>query len=260
MRTNSIMLTILVFILNISLSYSQEWANLRVYQKESGNHSLQDGCWLKKDRKRQSRVWTQANLYNLTQENGNLKYKTISQIRDFYLWFDNQRKKQGHEIKWIGIAEIAAGQLSKLDCSLVRFFIIRNNEVVRFANEGSSSVFKFAFPLLKEIYFSSETLKGKDAEKWFLEYGKNEQCQILEPIYKKLSTKALHKLDRMAKGKGLYAFGIQKELRYVGNIKDCQLRFEHGVNRILPYYLKNNPHDKEVASNVKDIESNLIDE
>ncbi len=224
--------------MNIHTAFTQEWENLKAYQKVTEKNSLMAGHWLKKDRKRQSEVWKQANSYNFTQESGNLKYKTISQIRDFYLWFDIERKKQGHEIEWIGIAEIAASQLSKLDCGFIRTFVVRNKEVVAFANEGSKEVFKFAFPLLKDIYFSSEPFIGKSAENWLLDYGRNEQCQILNPIYDKLSPKALHKLERMAKGKGLFALGIPKELRYVGDIKDCQSRFEHGAYKIRTYYLK----------------------
>ena len=96
------MLITLVFMLSTNYVYTQEWVSLSAYKKESGNLFLQDGSWLKKDRKSQSDVWKQANIYNLAQVNGNLKYQTISQIRDFYLWFDIQRKKQGHEIEWIG--------------------------------------------------------------------------------------------------------------------------------------------------------------
>lgn len=227
----------LALLLNTSLAYTQEWKTLKTYQKMTGNSSLIAGHWLKKDRKIQSKVWKQANSYNLAQQDGNLKYKTISQIRDFYLWFDIERKKQGHEIEWIGVAEIAANQLSKLDCGFIRTFIVRNKEVVTFANEGSKEVFKFAFPLLNDIYFSITPIKGKAAEHWFIEYGKKEQCQILNPVYNKLSAKALHRLERMAKGKGLFALGIPRELKYVGNINDCQSRFEHGAYRIRSYYL-----------------------
>jgi len=29
-------------------------------------------------------------------------------VRDFYLWFDDERKKQGHEINAIGVAAVVA--------------------------------------------------------------------------------------------------------------------------------------------------------
>ncbi len=231
-----IKILMLIILMNTNLAFTQEWKSLKSYQKETGNSFLLDGCWLKKDRKRHTAIWRQANKYNLNIENGNKKYRSISQIRDFYFWFDEERKKQGHEIKWIRIAATAAGQLSKLDRCFIRVFIVRKKEVVKFANEGSEKVFAFAFPQLKNLYFSNEIIIGKDAEYWDNNYGKREQCEILEPLYKKLSKKAIKKLDRMAKGKGIFHLGVPKELKYEGEIDDCQSRFEHGMIKLLPFY------------------------
>jgi hypothetical protein len=226
----------LIFLLSINFAYAQEQRNLKSYFKETGNSFLEDGYWLKKDRKKQNEVWKKANEYNLSIENGWTRYETISQIRDFYQWFDVEREQLGCEIKWIGIAAIAAGQLSKLDHGFIRLFLVRNKELVNFANEGSIQVLEFAFPLLKEVYFSTEIIKGKEAENWDLEYGMIEQCKVLDPLYKDLSDKALHKLDRMACGKGLYRLGVPKGLKYAGSIEDCQARFEHGINIMIPFY------------------------
>ena len=115
MKARIIVIPAFIFLLSINLVFAQEQRSLKSYYKETGNSFLQDGCWLKKDRKRQNEEWRKANLYNISIENGNTKYKTICQIRDFYRWFDFEREKSGHEINWIGIAAIAAGQLSKLD-------------------------------------------------------------------------------------------------------------------------------------------------
>ena len=219
-------------------AFSQEWNSLRSYQKETGFNLLQEGCWLKGDRKQQTLVWKQANLFNLSIENGNQKYQSISQIRDFYIWFDAERKKQGHEILGVGIAAIAAKQLSKLDSGFIRFFVVRNHEVVEFANKGSHKVFEFGFPLMKDVYFLDELITGKNAKNWSLKYGKIEQCEILEPLYKQLSTKALSRLEKMARGKGIFNLGVPKRLKYVGNIEDCQTRFEHGLYKLKPYYLQ----------------------
>ncbi len=222
--------------MNTSPTFAQEWYNLKSYKKETGNSSLLEGCWLKNDRKKQTTVWKQANRYNLVIENGNKKYQTISQIQAFYLWFDNERKKQGHEIRWAGIAAIAAGQLSKLDIGFIRVIIVHNAELVHFAHEGSEKVFAFAFPQFKKLYFSSEIIIGQDAEKWDKKFGMKEQCEILKPVYQKLSIKALNKLEKMAKGKSIFRLGVPKKLRYEGEIDNCQSRFEHGINKLLPYY------------------------
>lgn len=216
---------------------AQEWKNLNVYQKETGNKTLSKGCWLKKDRTQQNSVWSKANKFNLQQDKGYKKYRNITQIRDFYRWFDSERIKQGHEIKWIGIAGVAANQLCKIDVGIIRFLLVRNPEIVKFANDGSKKVLQFAFPLLKELYFSNTIIKGKAAKEWEIRYGTKEQCVILEPIYKELSPKALKKLERMAKGKGLFCFGVPKELKYEGKIEACDARYEHGLNKLIPYYL-----------------------
>lgn len=232
LKVHSFLLISFFFLVQAQLVRAQEWKSLKAYQKETGQATLQEGCWLKKDRIRKTEVWKKANEFNLSVENGNRKYTTLTEMRDFYHWFDQEIKKKGHEIKWIGIAEIVANQLSNLDFSFVRVVVVRNKEVVNFANEGCTNVLAFAFPRLREVYFSSEILKGKTAEDWDTAYGRDEQCVILEPLYKKLSSKALCKLDRMAKGKGVYTFAVSKAMKYQGNIEDCESRFLHGRDRV----------------------------
>jgi len=230
-------LQIIMFILSTNLAMSQEWRNNKSYRKQTGNITLLDGCWLKKDRIKQTDVWKNANRFNLSLKNGNLRYKTISQIRDFYRWFDCERIKRGHEISWIGIAGLVAGELSKLDNGFIRYFIVRNKDVVNFANEGSTKVLAFAFPQLNRLFFSQQIIKGIDAENWDHAYGMNEQCLILDSLYAKLSPKALCKLDRMAKGKGIFSLGVPKRLRYAGSIDDCKARYEHGKYKVFQYYV-----------------------
>jgi hypothetical protein len=237
LKTRNIVTPALLFLFSLNLAFAQEQRNLKSYCRETGNSILQDGCWLKTDRKKQNEVWQKANLYNLSLENGNTKYESIRQMRDFYEWFDFERKKLGQEINWIGISAIAANQLSKLDNGFVRIILVRNKEIVKFANEGSKKVFEFAFPLLNKAYLSNEIMKGKDAENWDKEYGMTEQCIILDPFYKELSSKDLCKLARMAGGKGLFRLGVPKELKFHGSIEDCQARFEHGINQMIPFYL-----------------------
>lgn len=224
-------------LLVIDNSYTQEWKTLKAYKTETGNHKLLKGCWLKKDRKKQTKVCNKANVFNLSLKSGHLKYRYISQIRDFYNWFDAERKKKSHEIKGVGIAFIAAKQLSKMDNCFIRFFIVRNKEIVLFSNDGSQKVFEFAFPLLKEIYFSKEIIKDEKARLWDLKHGEIEQCEILEPLYDKLSFKAIYRLEKMAKGKGIFNLALPNELKYEGEINNCQTRFEHGKSKLLSYYL-----------------------
>jgi len=234
----TLFLVLSLFLLMITKPlFSQEWKSLRNYQVETGHDSLEEGCWLKKDRRRNTDVWNQANQFNLTIENGHLKYKTISQVRDFYLWFDDERKQLGQEINAVGVAAIVAGQLSKFDNFFIRTFIVRNKEVIWFGNEGAKQVFTFAFPLLRDIYFSDKIYKGQEAIDWDVKNGKIEQCQILEPIYNQLTPPAINRLENMAKGKGVFYFGVPKRLRFENSITDCKARYEHAFTKVYEYYL-----------------------
>lgn len=229
---------IILQVLPFHVLLSQEWPTLKSYKKDTGFEMLQDGCWLKNDRTRQSSTWNRANKFNISKPRGNHKYRTIGQIRDFYLWFDVQRKYQGHDIKSAGIAAIAIGQLALLEVDFVRILLVRNNEVIDFANKGAMLVFEFAFPLMCDVHNSKQLIQGEDALAWDLINGEAEQCLILEPLYKELSLKALHKLNRMAKGKGIYHLGVPKRLKFEGKLMDCQARFDHAKNKLYPFYME----------------------
>lgn len=231
-------LTLLTSLLLCSqLGYTQEWKNLKDYKKSTGVNELQAGCWLTKDRTKNTETWKRANAFNLSLANGNLKYETISQKRDFYSWFDAERIKLGHEIKIIGVAAMVAGQLSKFENGFICAVIVRNKEVVWFANEGSTKVFEYAFPQMKEVYFSKHILKQQEAKDWDNKYEIAEQCEIVELVYNQLSDKATQKLERIAKGKGIYNLAVKKKLKFEGKITDCKARYEHAFTKLFPYYI-----------------------
>lgn len=234
MRFSFLLCCSLVFFHYLS---AQEYKSSKNYQKETGNNTLKDGAWIKKDRKQNNKRWANANLYNLQIVNGHLKYSSIAQIRDFYRWFDKLRLERGDEIKWIGIASIACNQLSKIDQSFIRSFIVNNEEIVDFAYNGCKKVFEYTFPKLQKVYILKEPLKDKQAEEWDQFHGKEEQCLILSPLYNKLSKKTIEKLDKMAKGKCIFKLGVPKKLRYEGDLLDCNDRFNHGLNKLIPYYI-----------------------
>lgn len=41
----------------------------------------------------------------------------------------------------------------------------------------------------------------------------------------------------MAKGKCIFKLGVPKKLRYEGDLLDCNDRFNHGLNKLIPYYI-----------------------
>lgn len=220
--------------------YAQEWKNIRTYKKETGHIDLAEGHWLKKDRKKNTIIWQAANAFNISNEQANLKYTNIHQIRDFYRWFDEVRIAKKHKINWVGIAAIAAGNLAKLDNGFVKIFVTNNKEIQGFAEQGSREVFDFAIPELKKIYFLEKPKVEEEAREWDYKYGKIEQCDILSTIYNNLSDKAIKKLQKMAKGKGIYSLVIPKELRFKSDLKNCEDRFDYSVNKLLKFYLKGN--------------------
>jgi hypothetical protein len=232
------LLGFLIFILLYNSSFSQEWESIKTLQKETGGDELAAGEWLKSDRKHNTAVWQNANVFNLISKEGYNKYTSISLKRDFYKWIDQALIEKGHEVYWGGIAAIAAKQLAYTENSFLSFLLVRSKELEIFAQAGSKVVFKYALPELRAVYLSEEKIVAEEAENWMKKFGRGEQCDVLEPLYTELSEKALHKLERMAKGKGLYRLGIAKDLKYQGKIEDCESRYLHGLVTMQEYYLK----------------------
>ena len=219
-------------------SISQEWKSLAKYKVETNKQKICSGCWLKKDRKRSTKVWQEANKYNLTLSSKVAvnKYRTISERRDFYKWFDMERKKIGHDIQWTGVAAIVAGQFAHLDSWFIRTFIILDSNVINFANEGNKAIFDDVYPFLQNVYFGDTLIKGNGAINWDSTYIDREQCKVVEPIYQKQKLQTLCKISNMAKGKGFFSFGVPYRIRFQGNVMDCLIRRKHGIYRLIPYY------------------------
>ena len=212
---------------------------MKKYKRETGAKELQPGFWLTKDRKKNTAVWNKANTYNLKSYKGYKKYKSVSERRDFYLWFDQARRLKGKSVEWAGYAAIVSGQIAKLENHFLRIAVVHNKEIIAFAEEGSYRVFDFAFPLLKEIYFSRINLTADQSSQWDLMLGEIEQCEIIEPLYLQLSKKNLKKLNRMAQGKGIYSLGVKKAIRFEGDISVSKNRVNHMYSKLQPYYREN---------------------
>jgi hypothetical protein len=235
-----IVLIVLIIINVINLS-AQEWKNLRTYKKSTGKEVLSNGNWLKKDRKRNTEIWQKANEYHLSNLNP-AAYTNIEQRRDFYKWFDEWRLEKGHEIEWVGVAAIVAGQFANTENWFVQKFVIRNQAIIDFAATGNQTILNDVFPELQQVYFSDSLLIKEAAEIWDSTYGYREQCVIIQPFYEKQDKKAVDKLRKMAKGKGIFFFVVPKSIRFKGDITNCEDRFKHG-NIVLPkYYEKTAKH------------------
>jgi hypothetical protein len=232
-----VILILLIIISSLNLS-AQEWKNLRTYQKVTGQKTLEAGNWLKKNRTRNTEKWQTANEYHITKANGSEAYKTIPQRSDFYKWFDEWRTEKGHEIKWVGVAAIVAGQFTNTESWFVQKLVIRNQAIIDFAANGNQTILKDVFPELQKIYLSDTLLTGTAAANWDSTYGYREQCEIIQPFYEKQTQKATNKLQKMAKGKGIFLFVVPKSIRFEGDITNCEDRFKHGKNVLPVYYQK----------------------
>lgn len=234
LKNNLLKILVLFLIFSSTYCISQEYRNLKTYKKETGILILEQGCWLKKDRVKQNTVWKNANEFNLINNNYK-KYQTINQIRDFYIFTQKEIALKGHEVNWISAAATIASQFSIMQKDLIRILFIRNKKVIKFANEGSKKVLEFSFPKLKNLYFSEEILTEQSAKDWDYNLTLEEQCDILNPIYQTLSKKTLKKLERMAKGKGIFGLGVSKKIRFEGEINDCKSRYNYTVYKLIPY-------------------------
>lgn len=219
-----------------SNTQAQEWKNIRQFRKRTGKLELDSSAWLKQDRKQNSKTWQLANLYNLKQKSGYTHYKSIRQVRDFYKWFDAERKKIGHETTLAGVAAIVANQLSYFENWFIRKLIVRDKHIINFGEQGSRDVLRFFFPYFQELIIAKKPIRGETAKQWDFEKAKEEQCNIVEKIYLQTPQKSVRKLQRMAKGKGIFRFGVPSCLKYEGEILDCKARYEHAFFKLRTYY------------------------
>lgn len=83
-------------------------------------------------------------------------------------------------------------------------------------------------------------MRGDAAKLWDASILYKEQFIIVQPIYQKQNAATIMELSRMAKGDGVYktAYLFQEELRFQGDILNPQDRYNHGMNRVVPYYNK----------------------
>lgn len=225
-----------IFIGSISISaFSKEWKNLKQYKSITKKEQLSASDWLCKDRKSNSLTWQQANLFNL--ENGLAnEYQTISQRRDFYLWYYKTIEAKGHTIVWPKMAYYISSKLRLIKALPYRLFI--RKQIKNHALAGSEIAFKNSFSALKNILFSATIVQQNEALQWDKELLYQEQHKWIEAVYQNMDAKSLHSISRMAKGEGFYQLMVAKQIRFNGDIKDATDRYNYAVN-VLREYCKN---------------------
>ena len=217
------------------ITHAKEWRNLRVYKKQTNNHVLSPTDWLKKDRTNNTLIWQQANIYNL-QHGLHQEYSNVIERRDFYKWLIVNLDSKGHEVIWPKMAHYISSKLRLTKAFPYTIFIRKN--IKNYANEGSETVFRKGFSLLKELYFSKSILKGKQAEAWDKAILYEEQYYWIEQIYQEMDNKSINTIERMAKGKGFYSFNVPKSIRFKGDISSIQARYDYAIGTLRPYCKK----------------------
>ncbi|MCX7550231.1 Insecticidal toxin complex protein [Xanthomarina sp. F2636L] len=222
-----------IFLVVISSNiYSKEYKNLKKYQELFGNIQLAPSDWLCKDRKNNTLVWQQANVYNL-ENNLPLEYETIQQRTDFYLWLFKTLDKKEQEVVWPKMAHYISNKLEITHSFPFNIFI--RKEVKRYATKGSETVFIKAFGRIKELYFSESILKSDNALTWDEAIIHEEQYIWLQEIYNEIDPKTLKTIDKMAKGKCVYKFMVPKEVVFSGDLSNEENRYNYALNTLRVY-------------------------
>ena len=227
---------ILIVALNISnLCYSKEYKSLNDFQKQTGLTELTASDWLKSDRKRHTQVWHEANIYNLNNQQP-FEYTTIVQRRDFYEWLYHCLEEKNSEVVWPKMAHYISKKLRLTKA--FPFNIFTKKSVQDYAYQGSETVFNNAFELIARLVNSNNNLKEQNALEWDKMFLQKEQYVWLSEIYSDVDNETLKTITKMAKGKGFYTLLVPKAIRFEGDIKNAEMRYEYALNKLRTYCKK----------------------
>jgi hypothetical protein len=208
---------------------------MKELKKETGLSTLTASDWLKSDRKNNTQVWQNANMFNLTKQLPS-EYETIIQKRDFYEWLYKNIENKGHEVIWPKMAHYISKKLRLT--KVFPFNVFTRKEVKDYAYIGSETVFNSAFIILGELYNSDEVLKNDNAKEWDASILYKEQYLWLEEIYSDVDSKTLKIINKMAQGKGFYKLLVPKAIRFNGDITKADTRYNYALETLRPYCKK----------------------
>lgn len=223
---------IVVIILLSQNSFAKEWSSLKTFKKETGLSSLLDSDWLKSDRKKNTQVWHNANIYNLNHKKPS-EYETIVQRRDFYEWLYHFLEEKKHDVVWPKMAHYISKKLRLTKA--FPFSIFTKRKVKEYAYQGSETVFNQAFEFIAQLLISDNPLQGQDALDWDNTIIYKEQYLWLSEIYADVDNETLYTITKMANGKGFYALLVPKAIRFEGNINDAETRYLYALNKLRTY-------------------------
>ncbi|WP_159023012.1 Insecticidal toxin complex protein [Formosa sp. L2A11] len=222
----------LILCLNFNIVSAKEWKNLKTYQKETQFEVLSNGDWFTADRKQNSKVWQNANRFNLMQMHPE-NYTSVVQRLGFYMWFQKKIEQKGDEVYWVKMAAFISEKLSRIYTFPYKYIVKKST--IHSANYGSEIVFNNAFPYLRTLFLASEPLKNTAAETWDLKMLHLEQYDWVASVYEKIDAKNLKQISQIARGKGVYRLFVPKELAFTTDLKNPNHRYYYAVNVLLPY-------------------------
>ena len=222
-------------LLNLNRAFGKEYQSLKDFQKQTGLNELTASDWLKSDRKRHTQVWHEANIYNLNNQKP-FEYITIVQRRDFYEWLYHCLEEKNSDVVWPKMAHYISKKLGLTKA--FPFNVLTKKSVQKYAYQGSETVFNNAFELIAQLVNSTNNSKGKDALEWDETFLHKEQYVWLSEIYSDVDDETLKTITKMAKGKGFYALLVPKAIRFEGDIKNAEKRYEYALNKLRTYCKK----------------------
>lgn len=174
-----------------------EFPNMDMYEIATGKKKLQEGCWLKKDRKDNTNTWRFACM-DVIKNKWQGIFGPFEQIYSFYNFVDEMVIKYKHKCRWTKGARKLVKALTQLEGGSM--FIYDDVEVI--LSELNLGICDFAVTQFYELFYGKyssnplDTLqKGYEFDKAFVTY---EQQVVAVPIYKKASTKTIERYQDMA--------------------------------------------------------------
>lgn len=221
-----------LFISNLSL-YAKEWKSFRVYQKTTHKENLLPSDWLKSDRINNSDTWKLANFFNL-ESNLPQEYQSIAERRDFYKWVNNEVEKQGHKVVWFQMVHFISGKLRLMETFPSAIFT--NKKIMDYANSCSESIFKNSFVEINNLFKSKKVLNEEAALQWDKDILYKEQYVWVDDIINHIDAHSLKKIENILRGKFLYGIFFPKEIRFMGNLENKEMRYNYALNTLREYF------------------------
>jgi RHS repeat-associated protein len=230
---------------NGQLEYESAEAFAKANKGKTWDKDRGKGDWLKSDREMNTDVWGKANKFNLQQKDGFKQYNSIEQRTGFYGWYAVQEYLRGGETKWAGAAFIVAKQMTLMDVfynsgDLQMIYGVKDaKDLNGFANAGNKAIFDDIFDNLRDN-LNGVPKKGAAATQWDAQTLHREQFDVVQPVYEawiKYNPKLNYYLQEFASGKGLSRFmRMPSQLKFEGKIMNAQNRYNHGMNKNVPFY------------------------